>query len=172
LRSKARRQAALHQIDLIIVDYLQLMQGIGDPNNRQEAVAGISQAIKGIARELRVPVLALSQLNREAEKDDVGMPKLAHLRESGAIEQDADVVMILSRPPKHEAEEKPNLIRVHVAKQRNGPTGIVEMLFDRETQRFRNLAEGRAAREAPPPSLDPDLDVDDGAGLGDDEIPF
>ncbi len=173
LRSKARRQAAMHHIDLIIVDYLQLMQGSGDPNNRQEAVAGISQAIKGIARELRVPVLALSQLNREAEKDDVGMPKLAHLRESGAIEQDADVVMILSRPPKHEAEEKPNLIRVHVAKQRNGPTGIVEVYFDRETQRFRNLAEGRAAREAPPPpSYEPDLDMDEGAGLGDDDIPF
>jgi len=177
LRSKARRQAALRQVDLIIVDYLQLMQGSGNPDNRQEAVAGISRAIKGIARELRVPVLALSQLNREAEKDDEGMPKLAHLRESGAIEQDADVVLILSRPPKSIAEEKPNLIRVHVAKQRNGPTGLVEMLFDRETQRFRNIADRRAARESPPPpTLDPDLDMPDddgnGAGGADDDVPF
>ena len=178
LRSKARRQKAMHPVDLVIIDYLQLMQGSRRAENRQVEIADISRAIKGLARELRIPVLTLCQLNREAEKDDVGMPKLSHLRESGAIEQDADVVLMLSRPPKHEEEENPNLIRVHVAKQRNGPTGQLNLLFQRETQRFRNLetrggapaAAAPPAGAAPPPSFDPDLDMAD--GFEEDEVPF
>lgn len=175
LRSKARRHKAQEkQLDLIVIDYLQLMQSPRSRDTRQVEVSEISRAIKGIARELRVPVLTLCQLNREAEKDDTGLPKLSQLRESGAIEQDADVVIILSRPPKHEEEENPNLIRVQVAKQRNGPTGILKAIFDRETQRFRNLDEGRAAHGGPAPaaapSYKPDLDAEE--GFGDDEIPF
>ena len=105
LRSKARRHASQYPVDLLIIDYLQLMRGGSSRvESRQVEISEISRSIKGIARELRVPVIALSQLSREAEKDDSGMPKLSHLRESGAIEQDADVVLMLSRPPAHESE--------------------------------------------------------------------
>ena len=89
-----------------------------------------------------MPVLALSQLSREAEKDDGGSPKLSHLRESGAIEQDADVVLMLSRLPAHESEGRENLIRLTVAKQRNGPTGFIDVFFHKNIQRFESL-EGR-----------------------------
>ncbi len=169
LRSKARRHAAQNPVDMVIIDYLQLMSGGGRVENRQVEISEISRAIKGLARELRVPVLALSQLSREAEKDDTGAPKLSHLRESGAIEQDADVVLMLSRPPAHEAEGRDNLIRVTVAKQRNGPTGFCDLLFEKNIQRFRNL-DGSAEAYAPPESsFDADFDV---ASYEDDDIPF
>lgn len=151
LRSKARRHAAKNPIDLVIIDYLQLMTTGRRAESRQVEISEISRAIKGLARELHVPVLALSQLSREAEKDDSGMPKLSHLRESGAIEQDADVVMMLSRLPVQEQEGRDNVIRVTVAKQRNGPTGMVELLFEKNVQRFANLADGMGHDEAPPP---------------------
>jgi replicative DNA helicase len=149
LKSKSRRHASQHGIDLLIVDYLQLMSSPGRSENRQTEIAEISRSIKAIARELRVPVLALSQLSREAERDDTGMPKLSHLRESGAIEQDADVVIMLSRPPVREGEEQDNMIFVNIAKQRNGPTGKVELLFDRSIQRFKNLAAPTPPGRAP-----------------------
>lgn len=150
LRSKARRHASQNELDFIVIDYLQLMRGAGRFENRQTEIAEISRSVKGLARELRVPVLALSQLSREAEKDDTGTPKLSHLRESGAIEQDADVVLMLSRPPAHrrgDADDNfdPNaekLIHLSVAKQRNGPTGKVDLYFDRDVQRFLDPAEG------------------------------
>lgn len=148
IRSKARRHAAQYGLDLMILDYLQLMGSAGRVENRQTEIAAISRSIKGIARELKIPVMALSQLSREAEKDDSGMPKLSHLRESGAIEQDADVVLILSRPPAHEAEGNENLIRLDVAKQRNGPTGKMELLFDRNIQRFKSVMPGSDAESA------------------------
>lgn len=149
LRSKARRHAAQHGgVDLMIIDYLQLMTGAARSESRQVEIAEISRFIKGLARELRCPVVALSQLSREAEKDDTGQPKLSHLRESGAIEQDADVVLMLSRAPAHEAEGRDNLIRVTVAKQRNGPTGYIDLLFEKNIQRFRNIG-------APPPGTTP-----------------
>jgi replicative DNA helicase len=143
LRAKSRRHAARHGCDLVIVDYLQLMGGGGRSENRQVEIADISRAIKGIARELRVPVLALSQLSREAEKDDSGRPKLSHLRESGAIEQDADVVMMLYRP-KMEMSPGSDALQVNLdlAKQRNGPTGELNLLFERSYQRFGLLAQG------------------------------
>ncbi len=139
LRAKARRHAAKHPLDLIVIDYLQLMSASGRQESRQTEIAAISRTIKAVARELSIPVLALSQLSREAEKDDTGQPKLSHLRESGAIEQDADVVLMLSRPPAHEREEKPNNINLNIAKQRNGPTGNCEMMFDRAIQRFGDI---------------------------------
>ncbi|MBI2426104.1 MAG: replicative DNA helicase [Candidatus Hydrogenedentes bacterium] len=150
LRSKARRQKAQHNVDMIIIDYLQLMSGAGRAESRQVEISEISRSIKGLARELRVPIIALSQLSREAEKDDTGTPKLSHLRESGAIEQDADVVMMLSRLPAHEQEGRDNVVRLTIAKQRNGPTGPVELLFEKNIQRFRNLGDGGVA-EPPPP---------------------
>jgi replicative DNA helicase len=154
LRSKARRHAAAHGVDLIIVDYLQLMSGARRAESRQVEISEISRSIKGLARELGIPVVALSQLSREAEKDDTGMPKLAHLRESGAIEQDADVVIMLSRPPVHEQEQNPNLIILNLAKQRNGPTGKIELLFERNVQQFRNLTGEREAAPAPRAAYD------------------
>ena len=172
LRAKARRHAAKYGCDLIIIDYLQLMSGGGRAENRQNEIAEISRSIKSLARELRVPVLALSQLSREAEKDESGEPKLSHLRESGAIEQDADVVMMLHRPPAHDAENAPNLIYLQLSKQRNGPTGRVELSFDKRVQRFGNVAGGGDAQEEPPPSYgggevhEEDFDTDQ------DDTPF
>jgi replicative DNA helicase len=141
IRSKSRRHTAQYDTKLIIVDYLQLMSGTRRAENRQVEIAEISRSIKGLARELRIPVMALSQLSREAEKDDTGIPKLSHLRESGAIEQDADVVMILWRP---KAEENEDLIKLTVAKQRNGPTGHVDLLFLKNIQQFKSVAEREA----------------------------
>jgi len=171
LRSKARRHAAQHGVDLIIIDYLQLMTGAARSESRQVEIAEISRFIKGLARELRCPVLALSQLSREAEKDDSGMPKLSHLRESGAIEQDADVVMMLSRPPAHESEGRENVIRVNIAKQRNGPTGFIELLFERNIQRFRNLDDGGNRGGASPPPGGPSGPPPEEA-YEEDETPF
>jgi replicative DNA helicase len=157
IRSKARRHKAQHDLDLIIIDYMQLMSGSKKAESRQTEIAEISRSVKGLARELSVPVIALSQLSREAEKDDSGQPKLSHLRESGAIEQDADVVIMLSRPPAHKLPEiserfgEQNLeqiIEVIIAKQRNGPTGSVYMRFDKDLQRFGELALG-GEEEAP-----------------------
>lgn len=174
LRSKARRHAAQHPLDVIVIDYLQLMRGSSSRSeNRQVEIAEISRSIKGIARELSVPVVALSQLSREAEKDDTGMPKLSHLRESGAIEQDADVVLFLSRLPAHQSEGRENVIVLQVAKQRNGPTGKMELLFERNIQRFMNLAGDGAP--APPPDMAPsafDGPVDYDDSFEEDNMPF
>ncbi len=179
LRSKARRHASQHDLDLIIIDYLQLMNAGARAENRQQEISEISRAVKGLARELQVPVLALSQLSREAEKDDSGIPKLSHLRESGAIEQDADVVLMLSRLPAEEGESMhQNKIRLDVAKQRNGPTGYLHLLFDKPMQRFRDLVEGGAAErfKEPPPGMgeyEPgNYDTRPVEGDEDDEVPF
>lgn len=173
LRSKARRHAAIHGIDILVIDYLQLMSGSRRAESRQVEISEISRSIKGLARELSVPVLALSQLSREADKDDTGSPKLSHLRESGAIEQDADVVLMLSRPPIHEREENPNLIHVSLAKQRNGPTGDFKLLFEANLQRFRNYEEGgrfggngHGGHHAPP------IDEQEPYFEDDDDVPF
>jgi len=170
LRSKARRHAAQYAVDLIVIDYLQLMSGAGRPETRQLEIAEISRSVKGLARELRVPVLALSQLSREAEKDESGIPKLSHLRESGAIEQDADVVLMLSRPPAHESEGRENVLRLNVAKQRNGPTGSMELVFEKNIQRFGLLAEGLAGAPAPAkPSYGAGIDYEE---TEEDGVPF
>lgn len=175
LRAKARRHKAQFGLDLLVIDYLQLMSGGGRFDNRQGEIAYISRMIKAVARELSIPVLALSQLTREADKDDVGSPKLSHLRESGAIEQDADVVLMLSRPPAHEAEGNENLINLHIAKQRNGPTGRCQMIFDRAIQRFGDFASYSDDDGPPPPPVDfdaPDASADAIYGDDEDEVPF
>ncbi len=179
LRSKARRHASQHNLDLVIVDYLQLMNAGGRrPDNRQQEIAEISRSVKGLARELKVPVLALSQLSREAEKDDSGIPKLSHLRESGAIEQDADVVLMLSRVAAEEGENSfQSKVRLDVAKQRNGPTGYIHLLFDKPMQRFGDLVEGGPARriEEPPPGVGeyaPDSYDTRAVDDGEDDVPF
>jgi replicative DNA helicase len=152
LRSKARRLSAADKLDLIIIDYMQLMHSSSRNENRQTEISEISRSIKGLARELSVPVMTLSQLSREAEKDDKGTPKLSHLRESGAIEQDADVVIILSRPPASERENRENIIIANIAKQRNGPTGRFDLLFQANKQRFRNLDHSGAEQNEPGPA--------------------
>lgn len=133
LISKSRRHAVRHETSLIIIDYLQLMGSVRRGENRQVEISEISRGVKQLARELNVPVLALSQLSREAERED-GPPKLSHLRESGSIEQDADLVWMLWRKNKDPQDVDNVLLRV--AKHRNGQTGDVELVFLKNTQRF------------------------------------
>lgn len=150
MRTKARREAHQRPLGLIIVDYLQLMSGgarfSGDGNRVQE-ISEISRGLKGIARELNVPVLALSQLSRSVESRSPQIPQLADLRESGSIEQDADVVAFIYREEYYNPEtENKNIAKILIKKHRNGPTGDVELYFDREKQRFRSLDTKRSAQ--------------------------
>jgi replicative DNA helicase len=149
LRAKARRLAARHGIRLIVVDYIQLMSAAGK-ENRQQEIASISMGIKALARELDVPVIALSQLNRAPEGREGHRPRLGDLRESGALEQDSDVVILLHRPGYYSggpaegservaAAEETELI---IAKQRNGPTGAVQLVFRSNLLRFESAARG------------------------------
>jgi replicative DNA helicase len=140
LQLKARQAKMRHGIDMIIVDYLQLMHGRsrGDDNRVQE-VSSISRALKGLARELRIPVLAISQLSRAPEQRPDKRPILSDLRESGSIEQDSDLVMFLFRPEYYKSDERPGIAEVIVSKHRNGPTGMIELKFRRDHTRFYNL---------------------------------
>jgi replicative DNA helicase len=141
LQLKARQAKLRHGVDLIVVDYLQLMRGRahGGDENRVQEVSSISRALKGLARELRVPVIAISQLSRQPEQRPDKRPILSDLRESGALEQDADLVVFLFRPEYYKSEEKPGVAEVIVAKHRNGPTGMIELKFRRDHTRFYNL---------------------------------
>jgi replicative DNA helicase len=140
LQLKARQAKMRHGIDMILIDYLQLMHGRtrGDDNRVQE-VSSISRALKGLARELRIPVIAISQLSRAPEQRPDKRPILSDLRESGSIEQDSDLVMFLFRPEYYKSDERPGIAELHVAKHRNGPTGMIELKFRREHTRFYNL---------------------------------
>jgi len=142
LRTKSRREAHKRPIGLIIIDYLQLMSGGGRYNegNRVQEISEISRGIKGIARELNVPVIALSQLSRSVESRSPQIPQLADLRESGSIEQDADVVAFMYREDYYKPDtERRNITDILIKKHRNGPVGTVELYFDKEHQRFRSL---------------------------------
>jgi len=155
MRSKARRLKAEHDIALVIVDYLQLMQGPGDVENRQQEISYISRSLKALAKELDVPVVAISQLSRAPEQrgGEHRRPQLSDLRESGAIEQDADVVCFIYRQEFYDGPVDPKtnesiegLAELIVGKQRNGPTGTVKLVFKKEYTRFDNYS----PREAPP----------------------
>ena len=145
IRTKARRLQAQQGLGLIIIDYLQLMEGrsrASDPNRVQE-VSEISRSLKGLARELDVPVLALSQLYRAVEQRRPQIPQLSDLRESGSIEQDADVVMFIYRQDYYERDtERKNIADILIKKHRNGPTGEVSLYFRAEQMTFENLAKG------------------------------
>ena len=142
IRAKARRLKSKHDIKLIVLDYLQLMQGVGRrTENRQQEIADISRSLKGLARELNVPVVVISQLNRAVEGRQDHRPQLSDLRESGAIEQDADVVVLLLRREYYDAEDSPGLADVIMAKQRNGPTGDIKLRFFSEYTRFEDFTE-------------------------------
>lgn len=143
MRTKSRREAHQHGVGLVIVDYLQLMSGgsrFGSFENRVQEISEISRGLKGLARELNVPVVALSQLSRSVENRSPQIPQLSDLRESGSIEQDADVVAFLYREDYYNPEsERKNIMDVLIKKHRNGPVGNVELYFDREKQRIRSL---------------------------------
>lgn len=150
IRTKARRLQMEHKLGLIVIDYLQLMEGRGKyGDNRVQEVAEITRALKGLARELNIPVLALSQLARAVEQTKPAIPRLSHLRESGSIEQDADVVMFIYRKAADRGyqieeltEAEKSVAQIYVAKHRNGPTGRVDLFFDENTVSFKNLAKG------------------------------
>jgi replicative DNA helicase len=143
LRAKARRLKLQHDVKCIMIDYMQLMDNPG-PESRQQQISEISRAIKAVARELKVPVIALSQLNRASEGRDGHRPRMSDLRESGSIEQDADVVMLLHREDYYKMSEPDfqpdNIAELIIAKQRNGPTGTVKLTFMNKTTRFENLS--------------------------------
>lgn len=174
LRAKARRMVAQHGVRCIFVDYLQLMSAPSAAReSRQAEVSTISRGMKALARELNIPVICLAQLNRQAELRDGNRPRMADLRESGSLEQDADVIMLLHREEYYHlqspkwAEENPDKVgiaEVIIAKQRNGPTGTVELRWNASTTRFQNLARGhysppsvvtRPAAPAVPPTFAP-----------------
>jgi len=145
IRAKARRMKASHDIKLILVDYLQLMSLGGRVDSRQQEISTISRYMKALARELDVPVIVLSQLNRAAEQREDHRPRMSDLRESGSIEQDADVVMLLHREdyyhrgePDYEPDNKAEII---IAKQRNGPTGVVKLVWQGQYTRFEPCVE-------------------------------
>jgi replicative DNA helicase len=157
LRAKVRRLQSefdvvdesgrkVRRIGLVMVDYLQLMKGRDGVQSREQEISEISRGLKGLAKELKVPVIALSQLNRavETRSDKSKRPQISDLRESGAIEQDADNIVFIYRDDYYtkEASEEPNIAELIIAKQRNGPTGTAKVRFDKEYTRFDNLAEG------------------------------
>jgi len=143
MRSKARRLQAEHNIDLIIVDYLQLMQSsVGGKRNENRVmeISEISRNLKGLARELDVPVMALAQLSRQVESRQSKVPQLSDLRESGSIEQDADIVMFIYREDVYNPDtERKNIADIIVAKHRNGPVGEVSLYFQASQTRFCDL---------------------------------
>lgn len=142
LRAKARRMAQRHNIRLLVIDYIQLMQASRRSNNREGAIAEISRGVKCLAKELRIPVIALSQLNRDIEKTPNRKPTLSDLRESGALEQDADIVAMLYRLPLPKDAVEPEKIPTNllIAKHRNGPTGEVKLMFHKSHTRFYDEA--------------------------------
>lgn len=145
IRTKARRLQAEHNIGLLIIDYLQLMESSSNSDNRVQEVSEISRALKSIARELKIPVLALSQLSRATEARAPAIPKLADLRESGSLEQDADVVLFIYRKFMDKSikicpEEERNIAEIYIAKHRHGPAGVmVPLYFNEEQASFKNL---------------------------------
>ncbi|MCX6782214.1 MAG: replicative DNA helicase [Candidatus Magasanikbacteria bacterium] len=146
LRTKARRLQAEHGLGLIVIDYLQLMESRGSQENRVQEVSEITRGLKGIARELNVPVIALSQLSRVVEQSKPAIPKLSHLRESGSIEQDADVVMFIYRKSADRNYRKEEIspderyiAELQIAKHRNGPVGLVKVFFNEACTSFKNL---------------------------------
>ncbi len=143
MRTKARRMMAEHKLDMIVVDYLQLMQG-KTRDNRVQEVSEISMFLKNLARELDIPVIALSQLSRAVESRTTRIPQLSDLRESGSLEQDADVVIFIHREELYNPEtERKGIADLFIAKHRNGPTGSVELYFVKEQARFRELEKKR-----------------------------
>ncbi|WP_430789591.1 replicative DNA helicase [Virgibacillus flavescens] len=153
IRSKCRRLKQENGLGMIVIDYLQLIQGSANSkDNRQQEVSEISRSLKGLARELKVPLIALSQLSRGVESRQDKRPMMSDLRESGSIEQDADIVGFLYRDDYYDAEsEKQNIIEIIISKQRNGPVGNVELAFVKEYNKFVDLDHRYSENDVPPP---------------------
>jgi len=141
IAANARRLKLREKIKMVVIDYLQLIEPDNRRDNRQEQVAQISRRLKFLARELQIPVMALAQVNRSSEDRTDHKPRLADLRESGSIEQDADTVMLLHRPEMYEAGQHEGVLEIHIAKQRNGPTGEISLTFLKQYMRFENFVE-------------------------------
>jgi len=141
IAANARRLKLREKIKLVVIDYLQLIEPDNRRDNRQEQVANISRRLKFLARELQIPVMALAQVNRSSEDRTDHKPRLADLRESGSIEQDADTVMLLHRPEMYEPGQHEGILEIHIAKQRNGPTGDISLTFLKQFMRFENFVE-------------------------------
>jgi len=164
LRAKSRRLKAEHNVDLIIVDYLQLVQGPKNAESREREISMISRSLKALAKELNIPIMALSQLNRAVESRTDRRPMLADLRESGAIEQDADVVLFVHRPETYGIDTikdddlgsipSEGIAEIIIGKQRNGPVGIARLQFHKEYAGFERLAPMNFATLAPPPTVE------------------
>lgn len=157
IRAKCRRLQAQHGLDIIMIDYLQLMDLKQKVESRERAVSEISKTLKAVAKELRVPVIALAQLNRGVEGRSDRRPMLSDLRESGSIEQDADVIMMLFREDYYDRDnpDVKGLSEVIIGKQRNGPTGTVKLRWESHIGRFSNLEEGGGEHPLPPPPAQP-----------------
>lgn len=140
IAANGRRLKRRHDIKLIAIDYLQLIEPENKRDSRQEQVAGISRRLKFLARELKLPVIALAQVNRSSEDRQDHRPRLSDLRESGSIEQDADTVFLLHRPDYHEPGQQEGVIEVIIGKQRNGPTGEVTLAYQKQFMRFENFS--------------------------------
>jgi replicative DNA helicase len=174
IRTKARRLQMEHNLSLIIIDYLQLMEGRTRTDNRVQEISEISRGLKQVAKELNVPILALSQLNRSVETRTPPIPKLADLRESGSIEQDADIVMFIYRESVYKKDlefDRKNIAEIHIAKHRNGPTGVIKLFFDEQKVTFRNLDKPSGSFSAPPPPPEPPKDNDGGFNAPDMKLP-
>jgi replicative DNA helicase len=153
MRAKSRRLKLEHGLDMLIIDYLQLMQGRGRFESRQQELSSISRSLKILAKELEIPILALSQLSRATETRSDHRPQLSDLRESGALEQDADIVLFIFREDMYQIEgernpESEGTAEIIIGKQRNGPTGSVRLAFLKQYTRFENLAAGAYDRQA------------------------
>ncbi len=171
IRTKARRLQMEHDLGLIVVDYLQLMEGRTRTDNRVQEISEISRGLKQIAKELNVPVLALSQLNRSVESRTPPIPKLSDLRESGSIEQDADIVMFIYREAVYKRDlefDRRHLAEIHIAKHRNGPTGMVKLFFDEQKVTFRNL--DKEFKSSAPSEL-PEVSDDEGLQSSEMQLP-
>jgi replicative DNA helicase len=140
IAASARRLRRRNAIGLMLVDYIQLVDSDETRDSRQEQIAKISRRLKALARELGIPLIALSQLNRAVESREDKKPRMADLRESGAIEQDADIVLLLHRPEYYDANDQPGVAELIIAKNRNGPTGSIKLTFLKNLTRFENLA--------------------------------
>ncbi|MGE5810598.1 MAG: DnaB-like helicase C-terminal domain-containing protein, partial [Ignavibacteria bacterium] len=164
IRAKARRLKAEKNIGMIIIDYLQLMQGPANSESREREISHISRSLKSLAKELNIPVIALAQLNRAVESRTDRRPQLSDLRESGSIEQDADVVIFLNRPEMYQIKtfsddqsSTEGVAEVIVGKQRNGPTGEIRLAFIKDYARFENLAHSRQIEEFSSVESDEDI---------------
>ncbi|MFZ2804282.1 MAG: replicative DNA helicase [Patescibacteria group bacterium] len=166
IRTKARRLQMEKGLGLLVIDYLQLMESRnhGDDSNRTQEISEITRGLKSIARELNIPVLALSQLSRAVELQKPAIPKLAHLRESGSIEQDADIVLFIYRKAADKnyrtedlSPEERHTAEIHISKHRNGPTGVVSLFFDDGRASFKNMAKKSQTQQLAPAGHAPQL---------------